>query len=30
METLKLVGLEGWDQHYPRELSGGMQQSWTS
>ena len=24
METLKLVGLEGWDQHYPRELSGGM------
>ena len=26
METLKLVGLEGWDQHYPRELSGGMQQ----
>ena len=26
METLKLVGLEGWDQQYPRELSGGMQQ----
>ena len=26
METLNLVGLEGWDQHYPRELSGGMQQ----
>ena len=26
METLKLVGLEGWDNHYPRELSGGMQQ----
>ena len=26
METLKLVGLDGWDQHYPRELSGGMQQ----
>ena len=26
METLKLVGLDGWDNHYPRELSGGMQQ----
>ena len=26
METLKLVGLDGWDKHYPRELSGGMQQ----
>ena len=26
MEALKLVGLDGWDQHYPRELSGGMQQ----
>ena len=26
MEVLNLVGLEGWDQHYPRELSGGMQQ----
>jgi len=26
MEVLELVGLEGWDQHYPRELSGGMQQ----
>ena len=26
MESLKLVGLDGWDQHYPRELSGGMQQ----
>ena len=26
MEILKLVGLEGWDQMYPRELSGGMQQ----
>ena len=26
METLNLVGLDGWDQHYPRELSGGMQQ----
>jgi glycine betaine/proline transport system ATP-binding protein len=26
MEVLEMVGLEGWDQHYPRELSGGMQQ----
>lgn len=26
MEALELVGLGGWDQHYPRELSGGMQQ----
>ena len=26
MEVLKLVGLDGWDNHYPRELSGGMQQ----
>lgn len=26
MEVLELVGLDGWDQHYPRELSGGMQQ----
>mgnify|MGYP005711875959 FL=1 len=26
METLSLVGLDGWDQHYPREVSGGMQQ----
>ena len=26
MEVLDLVGLSGWDQHYPRELSGGMQQ----
>lgn len=26
MEILKLVGLDGWDQCYPRELSGGMQQ----
>ena len=25
-ETLILVGLGGWDQHYPHELSGGMQQ----
>ena len=26
MEILELVGLGGWDQNYPRELSGGMQQ----
>ncbi len=26
METLQLVGLSGWEQNYPRELSGGMQQ----
>jgi glycine betaine/proline transport system ATP-binding protein len=26
MQVLDLVGLKGWDQHYPRELSGGMQQ----
>ncbi|MCP5095385.1 MAG: glycine betaine/L-proline ABC transporter ATP-binding protein [Chloroflexi bacterium] len=25
-EVLNLVGLGGWDQHYPHELSGGMQQ----
>ncbi len=25
-EVLVLVGLEGWGEHYPRELSGGMQQ----
>ncbi len=25
-EVLELVGLHGWDQHYPHELSGGMQQ----
>ena len=26
IEVLTLVGLDGWDQNYPRELSGGMQQ----
>jgi len=26
MEVLKLVGLDGWEKSYPRELSGGMQQ----
>lgn len=26
MEVCNLVGLGGWDQCYPRELSGGMQQ----
>ena len=26
MEVLTLVGLGGWDQNYPWELSGGMQQ----
>jgi glycine betaine/proline transport system ATP-binding protein len=25
-EVLELVGLSGWGSHYPRELSGGMQQ----
>ena len=26
MEVLEKVGLQGWANHYPRELSGGMQQ----
>lgn len=25
-EVLKLVGLEAWENHYPHQLSGGMQQ----
>jgi len=25
-EVLEMVGLGGWGEHYPRELSGGMQQ----
>lgn len=25
-ETLKLVGLQNWSNHYPKDLSGGMQQ----
>jgi glycine betaine/proline transport system ATP-binding protein len=25
-EMIELVGLHGWEQHYPHELSGGMQQ----
>lgn len=26
MEVLELVGLDGWGDHYPQQLSGGMQQ----
>ena len=26
MQVLEMVGLGGWENHYPRELSGGMQQ----
>ena len=26
MRMIELVGLKGWDQHYPKQLSGGMQQ----
>ena len=26
VEILKTVGLEGWENHYPQQLSGGMQQ----
>jgi glycine betaine/proline transport system ATP-binding protein len=26
MQVLKLVSLDGWENHYPGELSGGMQQ----
>lgn len=26
IEVLELVGLKGWEYHYPNELSGGMQQ----
>jgi glycine betaine/proline transport system ATP-binding protein len=25
-QVLELVGLQGWEHHYPRQLSGGMQQ----
>ncbi|MQA10006.1 MAG: betaine/proline/choline family ABC transporter ATP-binding protein [Pseudonocardiaceae bacterium] len=25
-QALELVGLKGWENHYPRQLSGGMQQ----
>ena len=26
LEVLEIVGLEGWGDHYPQQLSGGMQQ----
>ena len=26
LDVLKMVGLDGWEYHYPHELSGGMQQ----
>jgi len=26
MEVIEVVGLSGWDHHYPQQLSGGMQQ----
>ncbi len=26
MDVLEVVGLEGWENHYPQQLSGGMQQ----
>ncbi len=26
LETIQLVGLTGWEQHYPENLSGGMKQ----
>ena len=25
-KTLEIVGLKGWESHYPKQLSGGMQQ----
>ena len=26
MKTIEVVGLKGWENHYPQQLSGGMQQ----